>query len=1135
MKKNLFLNRARGYLASGSKVFMVMRLTLYLFLLSMLQAVAGNSYSQSTTLSFKLNDAKVKEVLSVIEENSEFYFLFNSKLVDVERKVDINVANQQIDKILNNLFAGYSVGYTVMDRQIIIQPTSLPGETIIAAGKVITGVVKDASGEPLPGVTVVVKGTTRGTLTGMNGEYKLDLADGDKTLIFSYIGMKSQEVAIGDQSTINISLAEDVVGVDEVVVVGYGVQKKVTSTGSVVSAKGEDLLKSPSTNLSNNLIGRLPGLTSVSRSGEPGADGATLRIRGSNTLGDNSPLVVVDGVANRGMEHINPNEIESITILKDASAAIYGSQAANGVILITTKRGTVGKPKVTISMNAGVSQPTRTPEMADAAQYSSMLNEVNYYKSYNATTGKYSAGRNTKYSAEDIQKFSDGSDPWGHPNTDWFGEVFQDWAGQNQESVSLSGGNENMKYFISMGAQYVGGIYKNSATSYKQYDFRTNIDGKVNKYIDVAFDVAGREEIRNYPTRSAGSIFRMLMRGKPNMPAYWPNGDPGPDIEYGDNPAVTTTSATGYDLGKTYVLQTNLRANVKIPWVEGLSVTMNGSFDKNILFHKKWETPWYLYTWDGNADHVTTKGKRGLDTPQLSEDMSDGQRLSGNAYATYDKTISEIHNIKVMAGIERRSGFTDMFNAFRKNYISGAIDQLFAGASDQYMSNSGSANQSAYMSYFGRVNYDLNKKYMAEFVWRYDGSYKFPEDKRFGFFPGISVGWRMSDETFWKDNINFINDFKLRGSWGQTGNDRIDEYQYLATYGFQDGRSYVFGSSDNKLLNETKIPNPQVTWEIANQANIGFDALLLDSKFSLSADYFNNVRSQILIKRNASVPNSTGLSLPPENIGKVENSGFEGALGYHGESGDFQYDFGINGSYSKNKIVFWDETPGIPSYQQSTGRPMGSSLYYNAIGIFKDKAQIDATPHWAGAQPGDVIFEDVGGPDGVPDGVIDGLDRVMNEKSNIPRFIGGLTASLRYKDFDLSLLFQGATGSVQYVRAESGEIGNYYKQYADERWTPENTDATSPRAWNRDEEYWGSQANTFWLQNMNYLRLKNFEVGYNLPSALDKKLGIGSLRIYINGQNVFTFTEEKLIDPEQQQGTDYPLQRVINGGITLTF
>lgn len=1107
-----------------------MRLTFFLSLLTIFQSIAGNMYSQNTKLSLKLNDVKVKDVLNVIEEKSEFYFLFNSKLVDVERKVDINVSNQQINKILDNLFTGFNVGYTVMDRQIIIQATNEPNESKAEVGKTVTGVVKDESGTPLPGVTVAVKGTSRGTLTGMDGEYKLDLADGDKVLIFSFVGMKTQEVAVGDQRAINVTLAEDVVGVDEVVIVGYGIQRKVTSTGSVVSTKGESLEQSPGTNLSNNLVGRMPGLTAVTRSGEPGADGATLRIRGSNTLGDNSPLIVVDGVANRGMERLNPSDIETVTILKDASAAIYGSQAANGVILVTTKRGSTGKPIVTLNLNQGFNQPTRIPEMADAAQYATMLNEIGYYKSYNSKTGIYSAGRNTKYSAEDIQKYSDGSDPWGHPNTDWFSEVFKPWSGQNQQNASISGGNENMKYFISLGAKFEDGYYNNSATNYKQYNFRTNIDGKVNKYISVAFDVAGREELRNYPTRSAGSIFRMLMRGKPTMPAFWPDGTPGPDIEYGDNPAVTSTDATGYDMDKRYVLESNLRTVVVVPWVTGLSITANASFDKFFSFHKKFETPWYLYTWDGNADHKVTKGKRGLDSPQLSEDMADAQAININAYATYEKTFSDIHNVKVMAGVERRNGKRDVFNAFRKNFISAAVDQLFAGASDQYMSNSGSASQNAYQSYFGRVNYDLSKKYMAEFVWRYDGSYKFPTSKQFGFFPGISAGWRISEENFWKENLAVINDFKLRGSWGQTGNDRIAEYQYLATYGYMANRSYVFGTGEYKLLNETKTPNPNVTWEVANQANIGFDALLMNSKLSISADYFNNVRTQILIRRNASVPNSTGLTLPPENIGKVQNRGFEAVIGYHDNLGDFEYDLSVNGSYSKNKIVFWDETPGIPSYQQSTGRPMGSSLYYEAIGIFKDKAQIDATPHWAGAQPGDIIFKDVN-----DDKVINGLDRVMNEKNDFPRFIGGLTFNLKYRQFDLAMLIQGAAGAQQYIFPESGEIGNYYKEFADNRWTPEKTNASFPRAFNRGDEYWGGQGNTFWLRSTDYVRLKNLEVGYSLPLSANKTLGIENLRIYVNGLNLLTVDKAKIIDPETTAGTSYAPQRVITSGLTLTF
>ncbi len=994
--------------------------------------------------------------------------------------------------------------------------------------KSITGKVTDQNGQPLPGVSVLVKGTTTGTITDADGNYTLPAGASAKTLVFSFIGMHAEEIAIGNQNSISVSLKDETIGLEEVVAVGYGVQRKVTATGSVVSSKGAVLEKSPSTNMSNNLVGRMPGLTAVTRSGEPGADGAILRIRGSNTLGDNTPLVVVDGVANRGMERISPNDIESVTVLKDASAAIYGSQAANGVILITTKRGSLGKPKVTININQGFNQPTRIPEMADAAQYASMLNEINYYK--NPSGGRYS-----KYSEEDIQLYSDGTDPWGHPNTDWFGEVFKKWSTQNQQTASISGGTDNMKYFISLGARYEDGYYKHSATNYKQYNFRTNIDGKVNKYISVAFDVSGREELRNYPTRSAGSIFRMLMRGKPNMPAYWPDGTPGPDIEYGDNPAVTTTDATGYDKDKRYILETNLRTVIEIPWVKGLSVTANGSFDKFFKFHKKFETPWYLYTWDGNDDHILNKGKRGLDAPQLTEDMEDTQALNGNIYATWDRTFDEVHNVKVMAGVERRSGMTDIFSAFRKNYISAAVDQLFAGASDQYMSNDGYARQNAYQSYFGRVNYDLNKKYMVEFVWRYDGSYMFPTKKQFGFFPGISAGWRISDENFWKDNIAFIEDFKLRGSWGQTGNDRINEYQYLATYGYLSGKTFVFGTEEEKLLYETKTPNPDVTWEVANQANIGFDATMLNGKLSISADVFNNVRSQILIAQNASVPNSTGLTLPPVNLGKVKNRGAEGSVTYHGKAGEFVYDLSVNGSYSKNEIVFWDETPGVPDYQRSTGRPMGSSLYYQAIGIFNNQAEIDAYPHWAGAQPGDVIFEDVGGPDGKPDGVIDGLDRVMNEKNNFPRFIGGFTANLQYKQFDMTMLVQGAAGAVQYVRAESGEIGNYYKDFADNRWTPENTNADYPRTYNRDEEYWASQGNTFWLRSTDYVRLKNIEIGYSLPLSLNQKLGVAGLRFYVNGQNLITLDKAKLIDPETEAGTSYAPQRIITGGITVTF
>jgi TonB-linked SusC/RagA family outer membrane protein len=1004
---------------------------------------------------------------------------------------------------------------------------NLPGSAAYQQQIKVSGTVTDMSNsQAMPGVNIQIKGSTVGAISDVDGKFTLTVSNPDATLVFSFIGYVTREVALDGQTTINVDLTPQVSQLSEVVVVGYGTQKKVTATGSVTSAKGTELVKSPATNLSNNLIGRMPGLTAITQSGEPGMDDAVLLVRGTNTLGNNSPLIVVDGVANRGMNRLNPNDIENITVLKDASAAIYGSEAANGVILITTKRGIIGKPKITIGMNAGVTQPTKIPEMANAAQYATMLNEIAYY-------GTPSLGLFQKYSAADIQKYTDGSDPWGHPDTDWFGAVFNPWAGQNQANASITGGTDNMKYFLSLGARFEDGIYKNSATNYKQYDFRTNIDGKVNKYINIGFDISGREELRNYPTVNAGNIFRMLMRGKPNQPAYWPSGDPGPDIEYGFNPAVVATSATGYNNTKTYVLQSNLHTLIEIPWISGLSIMANASFDKTILFHKEFETPWYLYTWDGNPDHILTKFKTGLASPQLTEDMADGLNININAYATYEKTLSEKHTIKVMAGTERRSGTNDVFSAFRKNYISTAVDQLFAGASDQYMSNNGSGSQNAYVSYFGRVNYDLSRKYILEFVWRYDGSYMFPRDQRFGFFPGVSAGWRISEESFWKNNLAFFNDFKIRGSWGQTGNDRIAEYQYLATYGFSN-RTYVFRSTESKLLNETKIPNLNVTWEVANQANIGFDALLFNSKVSVSADYFNNIRSHILIAQNASVPGSSGLvgMLPPVNIGKVQNRGFEGMIGYRGQAGDIDYDLSLNGSYSKNKILFWDETPGIPAYQQSTGRPIGSALYYEATGIFKDEAALDAYPHWAGAQPGDIIFKDVNS-----DGKIDGLDRVMNDKNNFPRFISGATINLRHKGFDVTILVQGATGAEQYIFSESGEIGDFYKEFADNRWTPENITASFPRTFNRNNEYWVNYDNTFWLYNMNYVRLKNFEIGYSLPSGVNKTLGIEGLRFYVNGLNLLTLSKQKYIDPEAAAGNgqSYPLNRVVTGGITLTF
>jgi TonB-linked SusC/RagA family outer membrane protein len=1016
-------------------------------------------------------------------------------------------------------------------------------ETQRISGSVVSG---DST---LAGVTVSVKATGESTQTDENGRFTIN-APKNATLVFTYVGYNSQEMKLGNQTELYVDMRSSNLALDEVVVVGYGTQRKATLTGSVAAIKGSELVKTPSMNVSNTLGGRLPGLVTVTPSGEPGADGSILRIRGINTLGNNSPLIVVDGIPGRSLERIDPSTIESVTVLKDASAAIYGAQAANGVILITTKRGKSGKPLITASFNQGFGRPTVLPKMADAATYATMLNEINEY-----------AGRSPKYTEEEIQKYRDGSDPWAYPNTNWFDEVLRPWSGQNYGNVSMSGGSENMRYFVAISSRSQNGYYYNAGTKYQQYDLRTNLDANINKYISLGIDVSGRVEDRNYPTRSAGSIFRMVMRGKPNEIAYWPNGMPGPDIEYGDNPVVVSTKATGTDHSKWYVINTNAKLNIKVPWVQGLSLTANAAIDKNINFRKLWQTPWYLYSWDGvtrdaNNTPVLERSQKGFSSPALQEWMQDNQNILVNGLINYETDILDDHHINFLVGAEKITGRGDNFTAYRRNFASPLIPQLFAGAQDEFMSNDGYAYQQARLNYFGRVNYGFQEKYLAEFVWRYQGSYIFPEDSRFGFFPGLSLGYVISKEDFF-DNVSFVDNLKLRASWGKTGNDQIDEWQYLSTYGLGGLRAQPWnpplpyitnGNVQNLALYETLIPNPNATWESAKQSNYGFDAALLGNRLYVTADYFIYKRSDILWARNASVPGSTGLLglLPRENLASVSNRGFDFSINYTNQNSKFLYSVGLNGGYQKNRIDFWDEPGGRPDYQKSTGYPIGSTLFYRAIGIFRDQADVDKYPHWSGARAGDIIFEDVNN-----DGEINDLDRIRIEKSNIPTFTGGVTLNMQYAGFDFSLLLQGAFGGVRYINTESGEIGNFLQSYAEDRWTADNPDAKAPRTFNRGNEYWIGNWNTFWLRKTDYVRLKNIELGYTLPGNLLSKAGIQSVRVYVNAFNLLTYAPDlkNEFDPEltggdrnsptggdvSTAGQGYPLQKIINGGISVTF
>ncbi|MBN8789512.1 MAG: TonB-dependent receptor [Terrimonas sp.] len=1060
---------------------------------------------------------------------------------------------------------------------LIVMALCITTAAVFAQSIAVKGKVANDKGEALANTTIVVKGTNNGTTTNDAGEFSINVPGTKSVLVITAVGHQSQEITVGNQTNINVTLLSgEASQLESVVVVGYATQKKVTVTGAVAQVKGSELQKSPAVNLSNSLAGRLPGITAINSSGEPGYDGSTIRIRGTNTLGNSSALIVIDGVPERagGFDRLNPADIESMSILKDASAAIYGARAANGVILITTKQGKTGKPRLSYDFNQGWAQPTVIPKMSNVLEYGEIRNQnqvfdnvapANWAAAWQAiqTTGTYinpDNGNEVKaalgFMPEEMEKYRNKSDPWGYPDTDWFDAVLKKWSPQQRHNLQLNGGTENVKYLLSVGHQNQEGYYKNSATGYKQYDMRFNLDAKINKYLRANIGVSAREEDRFFPIRSAGAIFRMLMRGKPQENAIWPNGLPGRDIEFGDNPVTITTNATGYDKDKRDYFQSNGRIEFDIPGVEGLKLSGIASLDKSYRNVKRWETPWYLYSWDKStyeADGVTPLLIRELRSnfqdPRLNQLNETVLNILLGAMLNYDKSFGD-HTFNFLAAVNRESIRADNFSAYRRFFISSAIDQMFAGG-DRERNNGGGAYERARLSYFGRLGYNFKEKYLAEFLWRYDGSYMFAPDQRWGFFPSISAGWRISEEDFFRNNVSFIDNLKLRASYGRMGNDQVyyndvlQEFHYMSTYGFD--RSYIIDDQVMKAIYERRVPNPGFTWEVANNMDIGLEGSLLNNKLSFEVDYFVNKREKILIQRLGSTPGSSGIRslLPPVNEGKIENRGFDFRVGYNGSIGDLTYSVSVNGGYAKNKIVFWDEG-NVPEWQRSTGKPFGTNgaafLAYQYDGVFVDQKDIDANAiDYSGAggtnlRPGDMKLKDIN-----DDKVINGDDMVRLDKTRDPRFTGGFSINLQYKNFDLSLLFQGATGGLLFIGTESGDIGNYLKYSYDNRWSIDNPSSEHPRLANRNNTYYtnGGQAgnNTYWLRNSNYLRMKNLEIGYNLPADIGKRLGMSNFRVYVNGLNLITWDELGIFDPEStsSSGQYYPQARIINVGARVTF
>jgi TonB-linked SusC/RagA family outer membrane protein len=993
-------------------------------------------------------------------------------------------------------------------------------------------VLEEETGAPLPGVNVIVKGTSVGTTTDSQGAFTLNVPDQNAVLVFSFIGYKSQEVQVGSQSTFEIKLASDIETLTEVVVVGYGETKKESLTSAITSVKGKDLVKSPQPNLSNSFAGRVSGVIASTATGEPGFDNSRLLIRGQSTVGNNTPLVVIDGVANRigGLERLDPNDIESVSVLKDASAAIYGAQAANGVILITTKRGTKGKPVFTFTNNQGFARPTRLPEMANSATYAQILNEIQYY---NTPAG----GLNQIYAAGDVQKFRDGSDPVNFPNTDWTDAVMRPVSLQSQQNLSLNGGGEHMGYFVSLGRRHQEGIYKNTNLDFEQWNLRINLDINVSENFKIGVDLAGRDEKKILPTESAANIFRATYRTYPTLPVYYPGDLPSAGLEGGNNPILTATDKTGFDEQPLTVLNSLINFEYKLPFIEGLSA--RGFFAQDLSFgsRKLFRKPWTAYVPNTSTQTYDAR-KFGPVTPELTQRDTTSTLRTINVSLNYEKTIGQSF-IKAFVAYEQNEIKGRYFETFRRGFLSDQIPEIdLGGSAPEESSNKGNSKHFTRRNYFGRLSYDYAQKYLVEVQFRYDGSSIFPKGNQYGFFPSASVGWRISEESWF--GVEAINNLKLRASYGLLGNDRINAFQYLNSFTLRNA-AYVIDGTPVPTFGVLQLANPDITWETAKKLDIGIELGFLQ-RFTLELDYFNERRTDLLIPRTGSIPYVSGIVnehgktaiIPAENIGEVKNSGVEVQLGYNQTVGDFNVSLNGNFTYNKSEAIFLDDAAGIPDYQKRVGSPLESQLLYRAIGIFKTAEDLATYPKLPGNQLGDLIFQDVNN-----DGQINANDRVREDLSNVPQIIYGFGAGVTYKNFDLSILLQGQARVVQYVLQEAGSVGNYFNSWAENRWSPDNTGGTHPRVDTRTSSSinGGLNKNDFWLYNTSFLRIKNVELGYNLPAGVAEKVKLSGARVYVSAFNLATFSKVKDFDPEgrSESAQFYPQLQIFNIGVNLKF
>jgi TonB-linked SusC/RagA family outer membrane protein len=1014
---------------------------------------------------------------------------------------------------------------------IQVRANEIPADIIASApqGTTVRGVVRSESGTPIPGVNVIEKGTSNGTTTDVDGNYTLIVAREDATLVFSFIGYTTQEVAVNGRSVIDVPLLEDVQRLEEVVVVGYGEQKKVNLTGSVASISNEELTVVPVGNTTTALAGKLPGLIAVQRSGQPGVDDASLSIRGFG-----SPLIVVDGIVGRDFSRLDPNEIESITILKDAaSTAVYGVSGGNGVILVTTKKGTIGKPQFSYNMNYGVQTVTKYPRFVNSEEYAILKNE--------ASTN---LGGGLIYTEDEIQKFREGTDP-NYPNFDYYDYFVDDYAPQRQQNITVRGGSENIQYFFLLGESTQASMWQGENQDYARYNFRSNVDAKINDNLDISIVFGARTEDRNNLIQNSYLMASWMQYSWPIFGPKTPDGKIA-STNYGLT-AYLDKDLTGYIKDKRHVLQGDLTLNYKIPFVKGLSARFTAAQDLSFREEKQWLKKYLTHEWDEATQTSKVVGSRGINSLQLSDWKESSTRLQ--ASLNFNRSFSDRHNINALLLYEEFEGSGTNFWARRVDYVV-PIDQIFAGP-DANKNNNGSAFDNGRQSLVGRVNYDFSGKYLFEYSFRYDGSAKFPVDKRWGFFSGVSAGWRLSEENFMKDRINAIDDLKLRGSWGQLGSDNTGNFQFLTGFNYPSG-NYVLGNDivSNGMI-DTGVPNPNITWEESEVINVGLDLSLWNSLLEVEADVFYRKRGGLLARRNLQLPSTFGAALPFENLNSDNTRGFEIMLTHRNTIGELTFSISPNVSFTRSKWDHVEQREFTSQYDswRSDSQDRWKNIYWGlkAIGQFQSDEDINSSPIQdmqanSTLRPGDIKYDDYNN-----DGVINNADQQIIGRGETPEIFYGFGINARWKNFGLNMTWQGAANfnmAQQHFLIQPFANGMNAYAYFMDRWHRE--DMTDPNSKWIPGKYPSTINNgapnnrlfsSFWLKDATYLRLKFINLNYDLDLEVFRKIGIQKLNISVSAQNLLTFSGLGPMDPETPTGrlSYYPQQKTYNLGVNVTF